>query len=128
MLRRHEILLTKLSLDDVLRLGEIFDYGLTADWNTCDWVRVRFSEAASRVTCLRVPQNYPLGLIKAMADAMLAWMSTRFDGCGHHLTLPGPADRAVPWKYARARATASRPTRLPALRPTKSSGWMWMPP
>lgn len=43
MLRRQEILLARLSLDDVLRLGEIFDYGPTADWNTCDWVRVRFS-------------------------------------------------------------------------------------
>lgn len=37
----HEILLPELSLEDVTSIGEIFDRGEIADWNTCDWFCVK---------------------------------------------------------------------------------------
>jgi 3-methyladenine DNA glycosylase AlkD len=59
----QELLLDELTLRDVHRLGSLFDRGLIADWNTCDWL------------CVKVLGNLVARDLPArdLADAIASW-------------------------------------------------------
>jgi 3-methyladenine DNA glycosylase AlkD len=59
----QELLLDALALKDVERLGALFDCGLIADWNTCDWFCVK-------VLGNLVARDLPA---RTFADAVVAW-------------------------------------------------------
>lgn len=62
-----EVLLRELTLGDVGALGALFDRGLIADWNTCDWFCVKV--LGNRVAC-ELPS-------RAVADEIASWRAAR---------------------------------------------------
>jgi 3-methyladenine DNA glycosylase AlkD len=59
----QELLLDALTLSDVTRLGHLFDRGLIADWNTCDWFCVK---VLGRLVARDLPD-------RAIADRIASW-------------------------------------------------------
>jgi 3-methyladenine DNA glycosylase AlkD len=63
----QEILLDKLSLQDVDALGGLFDRELIADWNTCDWFCVK---VLGNLVARELPS-------RAVADEIASWCTAR---------------------------------------------------
>jgi 3-methyladenine DNA glycosylase AlkD len=63
----QELLLGRLALQDVKRLGALFDRGRIADWNTCDWFCVK-------VLGNLVARDLPS---RDLADAIASWRTAR---------------------------------------------------
>lgn len=66
----HEILLSELTLRDVRRLGEVFDRGLIADWNTCDWFCVK---VLGSLVARDLPDRDVANLIASWCEADTLW-------------------------------------------------------
>lgn len=62
----QEILLAELDAADVSRIGKLFDAGLIADWNTCDWFCVK---VLGSLVARHLPQ-------REMADSLAGWRTS----------------------------------------------------
>ena len=66
----QELLLDKLTLRDVARLGSLFDRGLIADWNTCDWFCVK---VLGNLIARDLPDRALADAVGASRDARSLW-------------------------------------------------------